>query len=239
MGPRARRSGFLIKDVGDQLVMFDQSGQRLHVLSRTSALVWRLCDGKRTVADLVELVGAEFGAPVNESLITLALEQLDEAHLLERPFAAATGDGGLSRRDLLHRAAAVAAGIMLPTITSCGMPTEPTDFNGASLGIEPNPTTTSTSPAGTTTSTTPAGTTTTTTPAGTTTTTTSTTPAGTTTTTSTTPTGTTTTTTSTTTSTTPAPKKVAMCHKGRTVMVDDASVPTHLAHGDTIGPCPP
>jgi hypothetical protein len=34
------------------------------------------------------------------------------------------------------------------------------------------------------------------------------------------------------------PKKVAVCHKGRTIMVSEAAVPAHLAHGDTLGPCP-
>ena len=245
MRPRAQRSGFLVKAVGDQLVTFDQSRQRLHVLSQTAALVWRHCDGTHTVADLVGLVGDELGAPVDESLITLALAQLDEAHLLEEPVASTTRGDGLSRRDLLQRATAMAAGIMLPTITSCGIPTEPASLNPAFTFHDPNPTTTSTTATTplvtttTTSSTTPAGTTTTstTTPAVTTTTsTTSTTPLVTTTT-STTPLVTTTTSTTTTT-TTPAPKKVAMCHEGRTIMVDQAAVPAHLAHGDTMGRCP-
>lgn len=243
MGPRAQDKRLLVKAVGDQLVVFDQSRQRLHVLSRTTAVVWRHCDGTHTVADLIGLVGDELGAPVDDSLITLALAQLDEAHLLEEPVASKTRDDGLSRRDLLQRAAAMAAGIMLPTITSCGIPTEPASFNPAFTFHDPNPTTTSTTattPLGTTTtSTTPlAGTTTTSTTSTTplVTTTTSTTPLVTTTT-STTPLVTTTTSTTTTT-TTPAPKKVAICHEGRTIMVDQAAVPAHLAHGDTLGRCP-
>ena len=31
--------------------------------------------------------------------------------------------------------------------------------------------------------------------------------------------------------------KVAICHKGHTITVDDHALPAHLAHGDTIGPC--
>jgi hypothetical protein len=59
----------------------------------------------------------------------------------------------------------------------------------------------------------------------------------TTTTTSTTPFTTTTTTTVATTTTSP-PKKVRMCHNGRTIMVDRNAVDVHLARGDTLGPCP-
>ena len=249
MRPRAQRSGFLVKPVGDQLVMFDQSRQQLHVLSQTTALVWRHCDGRHTVAELVDVVGGELGTPVDESLITLALQQLDEARLLENRLAPAAADVSVSRRDMLHMAGALAAGIMLPTITSCGVPTEPAAAAKASLNLDIITTTTSTSATTplftTTTSTTPGLTTTTstsTTPVLTTTTTsTSTTPPFTTTTTSTTPlptTTTTSTTSTTTTTTTPAPKKVAMCHQGRTIMVDQDAVPAHLAHGDTLGRCP-
>jgi hypothetical protein len=232
MRPRAQRSGFLVKPVGDQLVVFDQSRQQLHVLSRTTALVWQHCDGRNTVAELVGLVGGELGTPVDESLITLALEQLDEARLLENRLAPAAPDVRVSRRDMLHMAGALAAGIILPTITSCGVPTGPASVVKASFNLE-NTTTTSASVTTplftTTTSTTPVLTTTT-----------STTPVLTTTTTSTSPFTTTTTSAAptTTTTTTPAPKKVAMCHQGRTIMVDQDAVAAHLAHGDTIGRCP-
>jgi hypothetical protein len=240
MRPRAQRGGLLVQPVGDQLVLYDQSRQRLHVLSRTSALVWRHCDGRHTVADLVDLVGDELGAPVDESLITLALAQLDEARLLENRLALASGHDSLSRRDLLHRAAALAAGILLPTITSCGVPTEPTSFAGASSSLlDLITTTTSSSPPTTTTTSSSPPTTTTTSSSPPTTTTTSSSPPTTTTTSSSPP--TTTTTSSpppTTTTTTPAPKKVAMCHRGRTVMVDQDAVAAHLAHGDTLGRCP-
>ena len=106
----------------------------------------------------------------------------------------------------------------------------------------PGTTTTTTSPLpGTTTTTTtspaPGTTTTTTSPLpGTTTTTTSPLPGTTTTTTSPLP-GTTTTTTTTATTTTPLPKKVQMCHNGKTIMVDSRAVSAHLAKGDTLGPC--
>ena len=31
--------------------------------------------------------------------------------------------------------------------------------------------------------------------------------------------------------------KVAICHKGRTIYVDEAAVKAHLGHGDYIGIC--
>jgi hypothetical protein len=45
--------------------------------------------------------------------------------------------------------------------------------------------------------------------------------------------------TTTTTTTLPPTRKVTLCHKGKnTLSVDANAVPAHLAHGDTLGPCP-
>ena len=268
MRPRALRTGLLVQTVGDQQVVYDQKRQRLHVLNRTTSLVWRHCDGQRTLSDLIDLVGRELNAPVDESVVVLALEQLAEARLVEGAAASTSGTESLSRREMLQRAAAVAVGVLVPSITSCGSPLAPdgapNPSAAARLSLETNttttsgppttttsgpPTTTTTSTSGppttttTTTSTTGAPTTTTTTTSAPTTTTTSTTGAPTTTTTSTTttsaPTTTTTSTTTSTTTTTPAPRRrVQMCHKGRTIMVDERAVQAHLKSGDTLGPCP-
>jgi uncharacterized protein YraI len=32
--------------------------------------------------------------------------------------------------------------------------------------------------------------------------------------------------------------KVTICHKGHTITIDESALPAHLAHGDTVGPCP-
>lgn len=34
------------------------------------------------------------------------------------------------------------------------------------------------------------------------------------------------------------PAKVTLCHKGQTLDVAESAVPSHLVHGDTLGPCP-
>jgi hypothetical protein len=269
MRPRSRSAGLLVQQVGDQLVAYDQLRQRLHVLSPTAALTWRQCNGRNDVAALAELVSRELGIAPDERLIMLALEQLDEARLLEERLAPAASADAVSRREMLQWAAAAAAGVFLPTITSCGAPLGPdggpTAPGGPRLGLGVDTTTLGTTALPTTTigtttlpptttigtttlpPTTTIGTTTLppTTTIGTTTlpptTTSTTTPFPPTTTTTPFPPTTTSTTSSpptTTTSTTPAPKKVRLCHKGKSIMVDEEAVAMHLAHGDTLGPCP-
>ena len=246
MKPRSRSAGLLVQPVGDQLVAYDQTRQRLHVLSRTTAATWRHCDGRNDVAALAQLVARDLDIPADERLIALALEQLSEAHLLEEGLPTVIGADGVSRREMLHWAAVAAAGVFLPTITSCGAPLAP-DGSPMAAGIAPLSadllTTTTTTFPNTTTTPFPSTTTSTTstTPFPNTTTSTTTTTPFPSTTTSTTPfpnTTTTTTPTPTTTTTTPAPKKVQICHKGKSIMVDENAVEKHLARGDTLGPCP-
>lgn len=256
MGPRAKQAGLLKRPVGDQMVVYDEARQRLHVLNRTTALVWAWCDGTRTVADIARVIAPILGSSANSDVVELALAQLEETHLLETPTAPARAAGDMSRRKMLQAAAAVAVGVLLPSITSCGFPIAPDARlvdGGAMLDVNVTTTTstTGTTSLGTTTSTTgttPLGTTTSTTgttPLGTTTT--STTPLFTTTTsttsplvttTSTTSTTTTSTTTTSTTTTTPEPRKVEMCHRGKTITVDRHAVPGLLRAGATLGRCP-
>ena len=268
MRPLARRDALLLQSVGDQLVVYDQKRQRLHVLSRSAALVWQHCDGGRDVGQLADIVGRELGAPAGDDVILSALQQLDAAELLIARPGSTTSADSVTRREMMSRAlGGLAAGVLLPVVTSCGSlvdamrPTAArtdtiletttaatTPFSTTTIATTPIGTTTTTPFTTTTTTTTPFTTTTTTTsPITTTTTTTTTSPVTTTTTTSpvttttttTSPLTTTTTTTTTiATTTTPMPRKVQMCHNGKTIMVDRNAVAVHLARGDTLGPCP-
>ncbi|MEO7522290.1 MAG: PqqD family protein, partial [Gemmatimonas sp.] len=220
---------------------------RLHVLSRSAALVWQHCDGERNLAQLAALLGRELESDADESAVVLALKQLEEADLLEA-IAEVSPSDSVSRREMLNRAVGgMAASVLLPVVTSCGSLVDSTiaaTRNAAGeLGALVVTTTTSLAPTTTTSSTSTTGTSTSTSTSTSTTgtstsTSTSTSTTGTSTSTSTSTSTTSTSTTAATTTTTPAPRKVAMCHKGKTIMVDQHAVEAHLAHGDTLGACP-
>jgi hypothetical protein len=224
---RARRDDVRMRAVGDQMVVYDEERQRLHLLNRSAALVFRHADGQRSVADLAALLGREFEAPADDSVVLLAVQELEEANLLETAVPSSVGLTKLSRRALLARAAAVAAGVLLPTITTLGAP--------SSVSAEATTTTSAPTTTGGATTTTIAPTTksgaTTTTIAPTTTT-----IAPTTTTIA--PTTTTSTTTSAPTTTLGPKDKILVCHKGKSKLVPFEKLDEHLAHGDTIGACP-
>ena len=118
MKPQSRRSGLLIRELPDELVVYDQEQHRAHCLNRTAALVFRHADGTRTPADLALLPGAD------DQVVSLALEQLAAAGLLEGGVSGsdAASDAGMSRREMARRVG-LAAAILLPAVASIVAPT--------------------------------------------------------------------------------------------------------------------
>jgi len=120
MKPQTRR-GLLIRELPDELVVYDSEHHRAHCLNRTAALVFRHADGTRTPAELARALGAGADATV----VTLALEQLAAAGLLEAAPSPAEGvpaAAGMSRREVARRVG-IAAAILLPAVVSIVAPT--------------------------------------------------------------------------------------------------------------------
>jgi hypothetical protein len=100
--------------------VYDQDRHRAHRLNRTAAVVWRSCNGRRTVGDLARIVEKEVGAG-DENVVRLALDRLAGASLLT---GAVTSDGPkISRRELLRRIRTGSMiGLALPLVSSIVAP---------------------------------------------------------------------------------------------------------------------
>jgi hypothetical protein len=116
--PRARAKGVLTEPVGDGAIVHDQEWARQHTLNQTAAVVWRHCDGQHTVEELAALVNRELGISGDDSVVLLALAQLDEARLLAEPTVVPILLALMLRRALVQRAAAVIGAGLLPRVTS-------------------------------------------------------------------------------------------------------------------------
>jgi hypothetical protein len=121
MRPDARQERLLIEEVGDELVVYDEQRHRAHRLNRAAALVWRSCDGRKTVADLKEILQSELNPAVDETLVWKALDRLGKANLLQE---AVRPPAGMTRRQALGKFGQTAAlALLVPTITSITAPT--------------------------------------------------------------------------------------------------------------------
>ena len=116
MRPVARRAGLLIRDLADELLVYDREQHRAHCLNRTAAQVFRYADGTRTRSDLALLLAPPAHRAAGRAAVDVALARLGEAGLLE------DDPGRFSRREVARRVG-IGAAVLLPAIASIVAPT--------------------------------------------------------------------------------------------------------------------
>lgn len=121
---KARQEGLFIEQIGNELIVYDQEKKRAHRLNQTSALVWRHCDGTKTVSDIAELLKKELNEMVDENLVIVSLGQLDSASLLQEPIKLTPLVTRASRREFVRKVGAVGImTVLLPLLTTMTIPT--------------------------------------------------------------------------------------------------------------------
>jgi Coenzyme PQQ synthesis protein D (PqqD) len=121
MKPERRRDGLVVKELPEEVLVYDLERHRAHCLNPAAAAVFKSCDGERTVGEIARILRRETGAPADEAWVHLALDRLEKAHLLEERSAPSAGRG-VSRRDVLKKAG-VGLAAALPLVTSIVAPT--------------------------------------------------------------------------------------------------------------------
>jgi len=108
--PLARSDELVVEEVGDELLVYDQTNEYAHSLSVAAARVWRACDGETTVEALRGKLD------MDSDTVSRALEELEQCSLLDngRP------QEGITRREATLRTAklgaAAAGGSLIYTI---------------------------------------------------------------------------------------------------------------------------
>ncbi len=115
--PFARQEGLIVRELGDEVLVYDLERNEAHCLNLTSARVWKYSDGKTTVAEIVRLLNNGSSSPITSEVVLLALNQLKRFHLLHEPLQLPF----ISRRDLVFKYAPAA--VLLPAILTITAPT--------------------------------------------------------------------------------------------------------------------
>lgn len=55
-----RVEGFNLEQFDDEILLFNVARDETLYLNATAAIIWRLCDGERTVSQIIELVTASY-----------------------------------------------------------------------------------------------------------------------------------------------------------------------------------
>jgi len=121
--PKARKQGLIVRELPDEVLIYDRDRDKAHCLNQTAALVWKYCDGETSVATMVQRLECDLKASkVDEKIVWFALSQLDKDNLLEQSVPLPSMMEGMSRRQLM-RALGLAAVIAIPAVTSIVAPT--------------------------------------------------------------------------------------------------------------------
>lgn len=117
----------VIKEVDNEVLIYDLERDKAHCLNPSAAAIWRRCDGKTTPEALAISLGKDTDTRVDEDFIWLGLRDLRRNHLLENdvgwPQEMGVSKGiGMPRREAVRRIG-IAAAMALPLVISITSPT--------------------------------------------------------------------------------------------------------------------
>jgi hypothetical protein len=81
-----RKPGITVKDIGGETLLYSADEEAIHILNPTAQLIWELCDGEHTVADMERAIRASFSVADEHDVlgdIRGTLELLASKGLLE------------------------------------------------------------------------------------------------------------------------------------------------------------
>ncbi len=73
---KPRRKQLEQVELGDELIVVDSGGQRVHKLNSTACAIWRLCDGEKDFGGIVACLAKEFSGASAQTLRTEVEEAL-------------------------------------------------------------------------------------------------------------------------------------------------------------------
>jgi hypothetical protein len=117
--PVARKSGLVVQEVPDEVLVYDLESNKAHCLNQSAAMIWKSCDGNTSVSEIAKLVEGQAGGKVTEDFVWLAIDQLSENNLLEKQIP--SGFEGTSRREVIKKIG-LASVIAIPVIASLVAP---------------------------------------------------------------------------------------------------------------------
>lgn len=120
--PVSRHDDIVTESLGAETIVYDKMSHRAHSLNQTVALVWASANGERSVDQIAEILHRDLGLPTDRDVVLMALQELSEAGLLEKPVE--TANNLMSRRQLARKLAMVgASAAVVPLVATVLAPT--------------------------------------------------------------------------------------------------------------------
>lgn len=120
--PKTRTENIVAQETEKEILIYDLKEDKAYCLNETSAMIYQLCDGKNSVAEIANLMSVKLNKLVSEDLIWLALDNFKKDNLLEHEENFEIDFNGLNRRQVIKKVG-FASMIALPVVASVIAPT--------------------------------------------------------------------------------------------------------------------
>lgn len=115
--PISRKQNIVVQELENELLVYDLQTNKAFCLNETSAMIFQLCDGKRSVSELADALSIKLKTLVSEDFVRLTLHELNRDGLLENPDEIKTYLNGINRREIVKKIG-LASLIALPIVSS-------------------------------------------------------------------------------------------------------------------------
>lgn len=118
--PDLRTRNIVVKELPDELLIYDLDKNKAFCLNKTARLIMDECDGVSTIEEAVKSLNRKLKTNISEEMIWMVIEQLKKADFIEQDYQVPIETTRVTRRKILQSAAAL--GIALPMITTLVAP---------------------------------------------------------------------------------------------------------------------
>lgn len=122
-----------VRQLADELLVYDPRTCKAHCLNETAAQIWRLCDGTKTVSEIATIVRRQQYVDFDEATLWIALTKFADAGLLQNPRDRLPPAVDLKKRRIM-KVGAMAATLAVPTIASILVPKAEAAASCATVG---------------------------------------------------------------------------------------------------------
>jgi hypothetical protein len=73
-----KRDDLAIKELGDEIMLYDETNEKIHVLNHTAYLIWGFCDGLHTLKDIEEEMNNKFSMINSSAMLKDIMNAIDD-----------------------------------------------------------------------------------------------------------------------------------------------------------------
>lgn len=135
--PLSRKANVVVQELDGEVLIYDLNANKAYCLNKTSAIIWQLCDGNKSVTEISQALSQKLDSPTDENLVWLALDQFKKEKLIESQPELVSPFVGMNRREVIKKVG-LASMIALPIVSSLIAPKAINAASGATPCTCPN-----------------------------------------------------------------------------------------------------